>query len=319
MCLVVHVFGFLRGSWWAPVLLPILYWLGPAQMLHDGAHFALSRFPSVNRAAASLGALHMGVWAWYHQHVVGHHAYTNILDRDPDLRAFEGAPPEYFYGHRLSPWAPYFPMYGRWLKSLLITMPFSCLQPSMRQDTTVWLEGHYDNTVVATTRPPFSRMLVHFAGRLFIWTNLFVVPFFLFSPGKALFFALYPSLFYGVCYYTFSQISHINEDCFQSPVPTRDWAIHQINSSLDWGATHGFWKYVSIALNLQTVHHLFPQVDSSHYIDLRREVMLPVCRKYNVKINEVPSLWDAIAIHFKHIYAINRLGVNAPQAATKAR
>lgn len=129
LCALVFVFGFLRGRWWGPVLLPVLYWLGPACMLHDGAHFALSSWPLVNRACAALGSYHMGVWAWYHQHVVGHHSYTNVLDRDPDLRAFEGAPPESVYGHRLTPWAPYFPMYRRWLRSLFITIPFSCLQP----------------------------------------------------------------------------------------------------------------------------------------------------------------------------------------------
>lgn len=130
--------------------MPLLYWLGPACMLHDGSHFALSSNPIINRVCAALGSFHMGVWAWYHQvcscgvffpllffffltkkhkHVVGHHSYTNVLDRDPDLRAFEGAPPDSVYGHRLSPWAPYFPMYRRWLRSLFITIPFSCLQP----------------------------------------------------------------------------------------------------------------------------------------------------------------------------------------------
>ena len=60
--------GFVGGRWWAPLLLPWLYWLGPACMLHDGAHFALSTLPAVNRVAAALGSYHMGVWAWYHQH-----------------------------------------------------------------------------------------------------------------------------------------------------------------------------------------------------------------------------------------------------------
>ncbi len=65
---LTYVFGFLRGRWWAPMLMPCLYWLGPACMLHDGAHFALSSNPMVNRVCAAVGSLHMGVWAWYHQH-----------------------------------------------------------------------------------------------------------------------------------------------------------------------------------------------------------------------------------------------------------
>jgi hypothetical protein len=107
-----------------------------------------------------------------------------MLDKDPDLRAFEGVPPEHFYGHRLTPWAPYFPMYRRWLRSLLITMPFSCLQPSIRQDSSVWLSGHYDSTVPVTVRPPAWRVVFHLCVRALLWSALFVLPFFLFSPAK---------------------------------------------------------------------------------------------------------------------------------------
>jgi hypothetical protein len=62
------------------------------------------------------------------------------------------------------------------------------------------------------------------------------------ATKKGLFFALYPALFYGCWYYLFSQISHINEDCFQHAAPSRDWAVHQVASSLDWGVSHPFWK-----------------------------------------------------------------------------
>lgn len=308
--------AWLRGSWWAPFLLPIFYWLGPACLLHDGSHFALSARPWVNGLLARLGSYHMGLFAWYHQHVIGHHSYTNVLDRDPDLRAFEGAPPESIYGHRLSPFAPYFGMYRRWLKSLLITMPFSCLQPSIKQDTNVWLQHHYDDTVAVTllTQPSQARTVVHMATRVLLWSLLFVLPFFLHSPGKALFFALWPPFAYGVQYYIFSQISHINEDCFH-PSTSKDWAQHQIQTSLDWGVHHPLWKYLSIALNLQTIHHLFPQVDSSHHMELR-PIVERVAARHNVKMNYAPTLWDALVVHFRHIYTINRGGINEPIQAT---
>lgn len=312
---LVYVFGYLKGHWWAPLLLPWCYWLGPACLLHDGTHFALSKFPWVNKVLSRLGSFHMGSWAWYHQHVIGHHGFTNVLDKDPDLRAFEGEAPESIYGHRLSPFAEYFPMYRRWLKSLLITMPFSCLQPSIKQDTNVWIHKSYDSTVPVTHEPPAWRTLLHMMTRVVMWGFLFVVPFFLFSPLKAMFFSFYPSLGYGVQYYVFSQISHINEECFH-PIISRDWAVHQIQTSLDWGVYHPFWKYLSIALNLQTIHHLFPQVDSSHHMQLR-PIIQRLAKKYNIKLNYAPTLWDALVVHFKHIYAINRGGVNDNIRASK--
>jgi fatty acid desaturase len=61
---------------------------------------------------------------------------------------------------------------------------------------------------------------------------------------------------------------------------------------------------LSIALNLQTVHHLFPQVDSSHYSSIAR-ILRSVCAKFQVQINVVPSVTDAAKQHFLHIWAIN--------------
>jgi hypothetical protein len=52
-------------------------------------------------------------------------------------------------------------------------------------------------------------------------------------------------------------------------------------------------------------------------MDLRREVIVPVCKRHGVKINEVSSLFEAIYIHFQHIYAINRAGVNEMMHAKK--
>ena len=310
LCALVYFGGFVQGYWWAPFALPLLYWAGPACLLHDGSHFALSSYPAVNSALARLGSYHMDLFAWYHQHVVGHHSYTNILDRDPDLRAFEGVPPKYFYGHRLSPFAPYFQMYRSWLRSLFVTIPFTCVQPSVNQDANVWLRGHYDDTVAVTIRPSPIRVVFHFVGRVLLWTALFVVPFLRMHWAKAAFFAFWPAMSYGIQYYLFSQISHINEDCFHDE-PTRDWAVHQTRTSLDWGVHHEIWQYASISLNMQTIHHLFPQIDTSHHMQLR-PIVEAVARKHGVVMNYAATLWDAVGVHLKHIYALNCGGINEP-------
>lgn len=55
--------------------------------LHDGSHFAITRKPWVWRA---LGATHdflngSSYLVWLYQHMLGHHAYTNIDGADPDI------------------------------------------------------------------------------------------------------------------------------------------------------------------------------------------------------------------------------------------
>ena len=64
--------GFLMGSWAAMLAMPVLYWLGPSSMLHDGMHGSLFASPRLNALAAALGGVHMEPLAWLHQHVIGH-------------------------------------------------------------------------------------------------------------------------------------------------------------------------------------------------------------------------------------------------------
>merc|ERR1719198_2276423 len=54
-------------------------------MLHDGSHFTLARSGKVNELLAHLGAAHLSLFTWSHQHIIGHHSATNMAGRDPDL------------------------------------------------------------------------------------------------------------------------------------------------------------------------------------------------------------------------------------------
>lgn len=314
-CFLCFLCGFGSHIQWNALmcmLLPVFYWMGPACMLHDGTHFALSSAPWVNATLARLGSYHSSPFAWMHQHVIGHHAHTNLFQRDPDLRAFEGSDPHTLYGHRLTPFAPYFHAYRRWLRSLFVTMPFSCIQPSIKQDANVWINGHYDHCVAVTTPPPQWRLVLHLIVRTIMWSALLVWPF-IAAPSwrQAFFHALFPPFLYGCLYYVFSQVSHIQEDCFHPQAP-RDWARHQCSTSLDWGVDSVLARYASIALNMQTVHHLFPQVDSAHYATIR-PVLEAVATKHNIKLNQTTTIWQALKQHFVHIYSINRDGINEIQ------
>lgn len=59
LAIITYALLFVRGYYASLVLLPWLYWMGPASMLHDGTHFSLSRSPRVNAFCAWFGLLHM--------------------------------------------------------------------------------------------------------------------------------------------------------------------------------------------------------------------------------------------------------------------
>ena len=86
------------------------------------------------------------------------------------------------------------------------------------------------------------------------------------------FLTILPFCIYGVFFSTITQWSHVQEECFEEKllaVP-RDFVKHQVASCVDYG--HGNWAVtiLSIFLNYQTYHHLFPGI--SHFNLVRPEV-----------------------------------------------
>lgn len=309
MMMILAVFAsfylFARGWWVSLLLLPLSYWFGPGQMLHDGSHFTLSKSPLVNRLSMWVGGLHMDPFTWFHQHVIAHHAYTNIRGSDPDVVSFDGYPGAIF-GHRSSPWTPWRIDFRRWLRSVIISMPFSCIQPSLKQDWNVWWKGSYDGGTVPVTVPISALQRgLHFFFRWVLFATVFIViPFMTNSALKALAFGVIPIVVYGCIYYVFSQVSHISEECFINNRSGGEWVVWQIHHSLDYATQSLLWRFLSDALNLQTVHHVFPPVDSWHYIPLTK-ILLGVCKKHKIQMNTRPTFASALNAHFEHIWSIN--------------
>jgi delta11-fatty-acid desaturase len=71
-------------SWLNVIMFPSLYWMS-ATMLHDGGHFAISQDWHINWGMQYIYRVIASPYEWLHQHIIGHHPYTNIHNKDPDL------------------------------------------------------------------------------------------------------------------------------------------------------------------------------------------------------------------------------------------
>jgi hypothetical protein len=74
-----------RGEWWALATAPTLCWVFMVNFWHDASHFAMSTNWVVNWALLYCAPWFSSPLVWWHQHVIGHHSYTNIPGKDPDL------------------------------------------------------------------------------------------------------------------------------------------------------------------------------------------------------------------------------------------
>ena len=77
--------AFVRGEAWTLLVTPVLSWVWMVNYWHDACHFALSTKWWINAALPYFGPWFSSPTTWYHQHVIGHHAYPNVAHKDPDL------------------------------------------------------------------------------------------------------------------------------------------------------------------------------------------------------------------------------------------
>jgi len=143
------VFSFVswkQGNWWSLVQIPILYWLGPSSMMHDGAHFSLAKTPLINKICSYFGCAHMSVTSWYHQHVIGHHTKTNMPKKDPDhihFRISSSIPG--LYGFRVCVQDRWKSRYLDWRRGIAVRSLVSTLGPSYIQDGFSMLEKKFNH------------------------------------------------------------------------------------------------------------------------------------------------------------------------------
>jgi hypothetical protein len=84
-----YIFNFVAyfsGSILAMLLLPLTSSLLAFHTFHDASHGALSTKPWVNSFFTYCSPFLLAPHEWRWQHIVGHHAFTNVADYDPDSK-----------------------------------------------------------------------------------------------------------------------------------------------------------------------------------------------------------------------------------------
>lgn len=240
--------GMGMGMWWCST-----------DVLHNGMHHSLTRSWRFNELAARIVGLgHCDIVAWTKQHNVQHHAYTNH-EHDCDLYHFVhdfGS----LIGMRVSEHShrPVF-LGSAWFGLLLI--PFTSLAPRWIMP----LELLFGSKVVGQPTAPLTArekrdLVIAYVSELVL---LGVVAY-----AHGVIHTALPFLLHGILYYAFSQVSHINTASQQL---SGEWAVKQVQSCRgDYAYDSHIAALISIGLNLQCVHHVFPTVHWWHYKDLWR-------------------------------------------------
>lgn len=288
-------------------LFPISAWLLSVHTFHDAYHFSLSNKPLINDVFGIIGSYFVSPEAWLYQHNIGHHANTNILNKDPDLHHGD-------YVSRMHPGIRFKPLYliQRWTHFLLVWTS-SFFGAAIRPTISRFSSGKYYPGMVNMKIGLREVMTNLCLTVLFIFR---IAPIFMFqSIIKGVIFVLINFIVSSLVFMINTQLTHLSEDCINLPTPETkiDWYKHQVVSSCNFGTNRDtflntmhsiFVTFCSGALNYQIEHHLFPGVNQAHLPAISR-IVKSVCIKHSVPYKSFEGYVDAFAHHYKYVLMLS--------------
>lgn len=290
---------FAAQTWWQALPLAILLGLSAAtigfNIQHDGGHKAYSDHAWINKLTAmSLDLIGGSSYVWRWKHAVFHHMYVNIKDHDTDidLGIFGRLSPQarHRWFHRWQHWYLW-PLYGVMGIKWHFFDDFRDVAAGRMGD------NHFP-------RPRGAEMLLFVGGKLLFFSIAFVIPLLFHPLWVVIVFYIISVAVTGVVLSVVFQLAHCVEGA-EFPEPDRDtgqidntWAVHQIESTINFARDNKLVCWLVGGLNFQIEHHLFPRICHTNYPALSKLVK-QTCEEFGVRYRENPSFRSGIASHFR--------------------
>jgi fatty acid desaturase len=283
-------------SWLNVLLCPALYWMS-GTMFHDGSHFAVSQDWRINLGIQYMYRIMVSPYYWLHQHIIGHHPYTNVHNKDPDL-THESLFAKDIKNNRVrynenTKWKPlhigqekrYYPVSSFVFLSLSLLQPLECIF------TNIYNKCVY---IVPANLKLYLFNLLDILLYLFI---VFVLPFQIWTPFYAIKHAILPYYLLSIIFIFNSSVNHFHKDSIKGE--NKNWYIHQVTTSNNFG-NHWPHYYLSIGLNYQIEHHLFPTVNHCHLHDIQ-PIVKSLCEKHSIPYHHTSGYKEAIIGVYEHL------------------
>lgn len=280
---------------------------------HDANHGSYGRSPLWGQLlGCTLDMMGISSFNWKKQHVVGHHAHTNVVGADPDVEVLpEGDPRRYHSEHPLRPMHRYQHVY---MLMLYCLMGFKL---AFVEDFSIYFRGRLGPLTFGAPMNAGEK-LVFWAGKAAFAAYMFAMPLAL-SHRAAATVLLLDALaiaFAGFLLAIMFQVSHV-QTRLEFPKPDdrgrvhRGWAENQLMTTADYAHGSSFWLHISGGLNYQVVHHLFPGVTHCHYPALAR-IVREACEERGITYHVYDTFADALADHVRHLRLVGRQQIVIP-------
>lgn len=269
-------------------------------VVHDAAHGAVSKYPTVNKLFTYLGdVVGINTYIWHIRHNIQHHTFTNILGGDliieniPIIRLSQHQ--QHHAHHRFQTvYAPLlYPLYSfYWIFFIDFKLFFRkeiCNLQNIQHPRREWL------------------LLILF--KAFYLTYILILPWLLtpMSFGQAFILLLFLHLCGGTLLSYVAVLGHFVEGPVFPEVRegkvAGSWAEHELAATIDFAPDSKLVHWVTGGLNTHVAHHLFPAMSHVHYREVTK-VIANYCAE-NGYAYQHDKLGGALRSHFRYL---RRLG-----------
>jgi len=266
-------------------------------IMHDASHKAYSSNRFVNKLALNmtLGVLGGCPLSWHQEHVVRHHSYTNILGSDPDVYASHVI--------RLHPHDKWY-WWQKWQHYYAIPL-YSLM----------WIHWVYNDLINATfnTYQLPKKKLLQFWGLIFLGlvphvTLGLVLPYLVFNSMWVVglsYMAFFMSVSFAMAItFVLAHVSDGQSFYLSHETKNKDWAVHQLETTMDFAVDNKFLTWLLGGLNFQVEHHIFPTICHLHYPKIQK-IVKTYCKEQSIPYHEEKSVWSAFKSHLAHLEAMS--------------
>ena len=154
-------------------------------------------------------------------------------------------------------------------------------------------------------------------GKLVYAVIMFGIPLLVFPWWQVLLGYLLVMLTVGLILGVVFQLAHISGDAtFPEPVgdPLHiedEWAIHQVETTVDFAPRNRLLNWYIGGLNYQVEHHLLPHICHINYARLA-PVVAATCKEFGIRYNCYATWREAFAAHWRELRLLARPNVLQP-------
>jgi linoleoyl-CoA desaturase len=274
-------------------------------VMHDANHGAYSDNRHVNTAVgSSLNLLGGSVFNWKLQHNILHHTYTNITHMDDDisdravLKFSPHTPLKAFHKYQ---WLYAFLFYG------LLTFYWAVAKDFVQyvQFSKNGLNPH------CKSENRITLVKIVFI-KIFYFSLMIGLPLLSGMPVIQVFAGfMIMHFFAGLILTTVFQLAHTLEHT-SHPMPNEngvienDWAIHQLNTTVNFSPDNKLLSWYVGGLNYQIEHHLFQKISHVHYPAIAH-IVKETAAEFNIPYLENRTLGGALRSHVAYLKQLGKL------------